>query len=201
MTIYAPALSSNVRDRLDLYHALLIKWQKRINLVAPATMEAAWDRHFIDSLQLLSALGDGVKTVVDFGSGAGFPGLALALARPDVHVHLVESDEKKCEFMRTVSRETQIPVTIHTQRIEAVPPFYADMITARALAPLPLLLSYALPFVQMNPSCRLVFLKGETWAEEVAVSRETYDFAIQDRPSATNPKARVLSIQDLFSRG
>lgn len=201
MTIPLPPLSSDAQARLETYHSLLLKWQKRINLIAPATVDAAWDRHFADSIQLLPDLGDSIKTIVDLGSGAGFPGLALALARPDIHVHLIESDEKKCEFMRTVSRETHCPVTVHTSRIEALPPFPADMITARALAPLPLLLSYALPFVQMNPSCRLVFLKGETWAEEVAVSRETYDFTLQDRGSITHPKARVLIIQDLFSRG
>jgi 16S rRNA (guanine527-N7)-methyltransferase len=192
-------VSRETRARLDTYLALLAKWQAKINLVASDTLKDAEVRHIQDSLQLLPHI-VGARTLVDLGSGAGFPGLALALARPDLAVHLVESDAKKCTFMQAVSRETHVPVTIHTSRIEALPPFAADVITARALAPLADLLAMALPYVSINPLCQLIFLKGERWVDEVAAAQKTYHFDVQDIPSLTNPAARILIITNLRRR-
>lgn len=192
-------VSRETRARLDTYLALLAKWQAKINLVAPDTLKDAEARHIQDSLQLLPYI-EGARILVDLGSGAGFPGLALALARPDLAVHLVESDAKKCTFMRAVSRETDVPVTIHTSRIEALAPFLVDVVTARALAPLAELLTMALPYVSLNPLCQLMFLKGARWAEEVADAQKTYHFDIQDIPSTTHPDARLLIITNLRRR-
>jgi 16S rRNA (guanine527-N7)-methyltransferase len=89
-------------DKLTHYLALLEKWQRAVNLVSPSTLPDAWNRHFVDSAQL-GALLDEEKTVLfDFGSGAGFPGMALAILYPQLAVHLVESDQKKCSFLSTV---------------------------------------------------------------------------------------------------
>lgn len=200
-----PAVSRETQTRLDAYAALLRKWQAKINLVSPDSLKDAETRHFADSLQLLPYLRDTDRTLVDFGSGAGFPGVVLALAKPDLAVHVVESDAKKCEFMKTVSRETSypdlshrpIPVTVHTSRIEALPAFPVDVISARALSALPALLKFSLPYVALNPSLRMVFLKGENWAAEVSDARKLYSFDLVDYPSITNPAARILIITNL----
>ena len=129
---------------LATYKSLLLKWAKVINLVSPATLPDVDTRHFQDSLQLIPLLPPHTKTLFDLGSGAGFPGLVIALERPDIAVHLFESDTKKCAFLSTVSRETHIPVVIHNQRIESVdkiPDVVPDVISARALASLDTLLA------------------------------------------------------------
>ena len=131
-------------EKLDTYHALLLKWQKAINLISPKTIDDAWVRHFADSAQLSGYIPEGAKTIMDWGSGAGFPAMVLAMLRPSLDVHAVESDERKCQFMRTVSRETSVPIRIHTQRIEALEldSVNPDIITARALASVSVLLDY-----------------------------------------------------------
>ena len=130
-------VSCETNNRLKTYLSLLEKWQPKINLISNNTLDIAWDRHFEDSLQLLNILPEGEKTLFDLGSGAGFPGLVLAIAREDLNVHLVESDQKKCSFLKTVSRETKTPVEIHNSRIETVSRETSpDIVTARALASL-----------------------------------------------------------------
>jgi 16S rRNA (guanine527-N7)-methyltransferase len=186
--------------RLDAYAALLRKWQPKINLVSPDSLPHAETRHFADSIQILPLLKSTDKTLVDFGSGAGFPGLALALARPDIKVHMVESDARKGEFMKTVSRETSIPVSIHTSRIETLPPFPVDVISARALASLTKLFGYALPYASLNPHLRMIFMKGENWQTEVAEAKQDYNFDLTDHISITDAKARILVIENLSAR-
>ena len=123
---------------LKHYYGLLLKWQKTINLVSPSTLDDAWNRHFEDSIQVVSYIPENMKILCDIGSGAGFPGLVIAIERPDIQVHLVESDSRKCAFMRTVSRETNLSnVTIHNDRIEnVIGDIDADYVSARALASL-----------------------------------------------------------------
>lgn len=211
-------VSRETQDRLDHYAALLRKWQAKINLVAPDSLVDAETRHFKDSLQLLpyipqprhpgegrdpqTALDPGLRrddstVLVDLGSGAGFPGLPLAIVRPDLDVHLVEADAKKCEFLKTVSRETQTQITIRNDRIEAVKAFLVDLVTARALSDLTKLIAYAQPFIELNPQIKLLLLKGENWQSEVAAARQVYDFDLQDHPSQTHPQARVLLIENV----
>lgn len=195
MTTPLPGVPRETEERLKTYHALLVKWQARINLVSPDTVKDAWFRHFEDSLQILRYL-SGTR-LVDMGTGAGFPGLVVAISRPETQVTLIESDAKKCEFLKTVSRETRAPVKIYNERIEVVAPFPVDVITARALAPLAQLLSWVKPYADINPDLQMVFLKGESWQDEVRVSRETFNFNLEDHPSLTSPKGRVLIITDL----
>lgn len=188
-------------QRLEGYHALLLKWQKAVNLVSPGTIDQAWERHFADSAQLAAHIPGGFKTIADLGSGAGFPGLVLAILRPDLDAHLVESDQKKAEFLKTVSRETQTPVTVHAARIgDAANRIEPDLITARALAPLKELLGYARPWAAVNPGLQMVFPKGKNFAEEIKQAQESYVFEADILPSLTDKEGRVLRISGLRPR-
>lgn len=211
-------------ERLEHYLALLEKWQKAVNLVSPSTLPDAWRRHFLDSIQLgplldiseikatrerragsspvcyaddMSVAPDKV-TLFDFGSGAGFPGMVLAIIYPELSVHLVESDQKKCSFLSTVSRETKTPVSIHNCRIEslktdAVP----DVISARALADLDLLLTYSEPWARLNPDLVLLLPKGENYRAEIASLAPGRYTQCEEFASQTDEKARILRISGL----
>lgn len=184
---------------LEIYAALLEKWQAKINLVGPATIPDLWRRHFLDSAQLLPFLDRPGGTLVDLGSGAGFPGLVLALMS-DWQVHLIDSDQRKCAFLRQVALETAIlkRVTIHAQRFEAVAPVPADLVTARACAPLTDLLGYALPFLGENGRC--VFLKGKGMQEELTAAEADWTMQIERRPSLSDPAGSLLVIDRLQRR-
>ncbi len=183
---------------LEVYKRLLVKWQGAVNLVGPATLDDIDTRHFADSLQLADHIPHGV-TVADLGSGAGFPGLVLAMARPDLTVTLIESDQKKCTFLSTVSRETKTPVTILNQRIEDVSrETIPAIITARALAPLDKLLAYCLPWAQASPALVMLFLKGEKAAEEVAQAQRAFTFDAAMIPDSAGDGA-VVKVTNLAS--
>lgn len=186
---------SNVR--LEQYKKLLTKWQKTINLVGPDTLSYIEQRHFEDSAQL-SYLIPEESVVFDLGSGGGFPGMVLAMLRPDLKIHLIESDHRKCTFLSTVSRETSTPVTIYNERVESISAdLIPDVITARALAPLDKLLGYTARWAVQNHALVLLFLKGRGAGEEIATAREHYDFTLEEFPSRTDSAARVLRITNL----
>jgi len=200
-------LPPELEAKLRLYQELLVKWQKAVNLVAPASLEDSWNRHFQDSLQLLDLIPESARTLIDLGSGAGFPGLVLAIARPDLHVHLVEADQKKGAFLLNVSRETGAKnVSLHSQRIESVlPTLHGDVITARALASLSGLLTLSrsqwdCPSGGREAPAVLVFPKGAGWQEEVVEARKTYDFTPLVTPSRTSKQAAVLCITGVSLR-
>ncbi|MBU6236020.1 MAG: 16S rRNA (guanine(527)-N(7))-methyltransferase RsmG [Alphaproteobacteria bacterium] len=196
-------LQPEIRARLQLYHDLLLKWQKAVNLVSLATISDAWNRHFEDSLQLLDMIPENAKTLIDIGSGAGFPGLVLAIARPDLEVHLVESDQKKGTFLLTVSRETGAKnVHVHSERIEsALPRLQGDVVTARALAPLGKLLTLTQPqWERADRPATLMLLKGEEWQKEVTLASQDHVFQVADYPSKTNPDAAILCITGVAPR-
>ncbi|MCB1556201.1 MAG: 16S rRNA (guanine(527)-N(7))-methyltransferase RsmG [Alphaproteobacteria bacterium] len=207
-------VSRETQDRLKAYEALLRKWQKAVNLVSPTTLENAWERHFVDSLQVLDCLPPcreetGKVVFCDLGSGAGFPGMVLAIARPDIEAHLVESDSKKCAFLQTVSRETSTPVIVHNERIESLDSclcrddgslILPDFITARALASLEQLLSWCLPWAEKNPAMTMVFLKGEKAPEEIAAARKRFSFSCDGRESKTDSGGRILILRDLTKK-
>jgi 16S rRNA (guanine527-N7)-methyltransferase len=190
-------LPPDIKAKLDLYLALLLKWQKAVNLVALSTLDDAWNRHFQDSLQVVGLIPESAKTVIDIGSGAGFPGLVLAIARPDLEFHLVESDQKKCTFLLNVSRETGVKnVHVHAQRIESVmQTLRGDVVTARALASLSQLLKFSQSqWERADTPATHIFLKGEGWREEVAAARLLYDFDLHDHSSKTSVGGAVLCI-------
>ncbi len=192
-------VSRETMARLEAYAALLVKWQAKINLVGPATLPDLWRRHFLDSAQLLRLLPKESGRLVDLGSGAGFPGLVLAMLT-DWQVHLIDSDQRKCAFLRQVALETGIldRVTIHAQRFEAVKPFPAGIVTARACAPLSDLLSYAAPFI--GDSGRCLFLKGKGVEEELTAAEPHWKMAVERRPSLSDPAASILILDQLQRR-
>lgn len=202
-TAFRPDLTRDLPEtalrRLDRHVALLRKWNGAINLVAPATMEVAWDRHVFDSAQIFTLRGDGCRHWVDLGSGAGFPGMVIALIardlEPDLRVTLVEADRRKAEFLRTVSRETEVPVTVIDSRIEAIPALNADVVSARALAPLGVLCGFLEH--HMAPGGSALLLKGARAAEEVDSARRSWSFHLETLPSATDPQGSILKLTDL----
>jgi 16S rRNA (guanine527-N7)-methyltransferase len=194
------SVSCETQDCLRAYQALLTKWQEKINLVSPTTVKDSWVRHFEDSLQLLPLVPEGAKVLYDLGSGAGFPGMVLAISRPDIAVTLIESDAKKCAFLTTVSRETGVAVTVKNVRIEAATADLAppDLITARALASLEALFSYVRPWAEANPDLSLLFPKGENWQAEVKAARAAgWSFAMCEATSQTEKSARILLFTNL----
>lgn len=182
--------------RLDAYAALLLKWNRSINLVSKnhASSEDIWQRHIIDSLQLLPHIPSGTQTITDFGSGAGFPGLMLAYAG-DWHVHLVESDQRKSAFLREAARLGAGNVTVHTERAESVTPWPSEVLTARALAPLDALLSLTEKF---HAQCKLsLFLKGQNVVEEIDKASISWDFNVQQTPSVTDKTGVILVLSGI----
>lgn len=184
--------------RLRVYHALLLKWQKAVNLIAPSTVDDAWARHFEDSLQILPILPESAAVLADIGCGAGFPGLVIALARPDLKVNLIESDSRKGAFLLAVSRETGAKNVNHfNERAEsALKNIRADVVTARALAALPQLLAWTeSQWGRADDPATLVFPKGEGWQDEVDDARAAgYDFDVEATPSRTQAGAAILCI-------
>lgn len=180
---------------LAVYAELLLKWQRTINLVSATTLPHIWTRHFADSLQVSQAMPE-ARIWVDLGSGAGFPGLVTAIALkglPGALVHLIDSDQRKCAFLREVSRETGAPTIVHNARIEDVAPEIGDPIdavSARALAPLPQLLDYAAIFLRKG--ARGVFLKGQHLDDELT------DSAVQSRYEITVWPSKIVSSAHLL---
>lgn len=190
-------VSRETLARLKTYQDLLEMWQKKVNLISSATQEKVWERHFKDSLQLLPYLPRKTLSLIDMGSGAGFPGLVLALARPEtLKVTLVESDLKKALFLENVSRETKCEVTILRERIESLgEKVKRDIVTARGLAPLPQLLEYTQPLMKRGTIC--LFLKGKNVHKEIQDSQKSWQFKLEIFPSITDLEGRILKITDL----
>lgn len=190
-------VSRETIERLTTYVALLEKWNHRINLVSKSTVPDAWTRHVADSLQLLSLAPAEWRRWVDLGSGGGFPGLVIAIAAKDIEaevaITLVESDQRKAEFLRTVIRETGAPASVIAQRIEKIPSLKADVISARALADLPTLLG----FVEKHGTDETValFQKGETWQKELSDAKVQWAFSHVPCKSKTDEKSVILKIQ------
>ncbi|MBK3732209.1 16S rRNA (guanine(527)-N(7))-methyltransferase RsmG [Azospirillum brasilense] len=190
----ATGVSRETLDRLAAYEATLRKWQPKINLVGPSTLPDAWRRHFLDSAQLYPLLPDGARVLVDLGSGAGFPGLVLAiLGVPEVH--LVESDSRKCAFLREAARVAGASATVHNKRIEAVPPIAADVVTARALAPLNDLLNWAHPFLQDRGAA--LFPKGQNVADELTDTTKYWKMRTERFDSRTDPTGTILRVSGI----
>ncbi len=180
---------------MRLYNEHLQKWQKAINLVSPKTLEDAWERHFYDSAQLFKFVPKSAKRFVDLGSGAGFPGLVLALMMPEVDFHFIESDERKCQFLKNVSRETERIVFIHNQRIEdALPGLEPDLITARAFASLSKILEISEVSWKRNPDLQFLLLKGKGADQEIEEAKKAYDFQVDMHPSETDSEGKILVI-------
>lgn len=193
------SLSDEMQERLRLYGELLEKWQKRINLVGPRTLTDKWQRHFLDSAQLITMLPEQQEslTIVDMGSGSGFPGLILA-ALSKANVHLIESDSRKGAFLREVNRAMEAGAEIYTMRLESaaheIGPI-GDIVSARALASLDKLLKLGIPLLKKDGFC--LFLKGEKVHDELIESRENWTFRQEMIQSRSDPSGVILKIWDI----
>ncbi len=198
------AVSRETLDRLVLYEALIRRWQKAVNLVARGTLDDIWHRHFADSAQLLALAPRGAHTWLDLGAGGGFPGLVLAILlfeRGEARVTLVEIDARKAAFLREVARQTRVraAVEILSARIEnpatQAKVGTADVVVARALAPLRRLLGLAAPF--FAPDSVGLFLEGREASSDVESARLEWCFTSELVPSLTEPEAHVAVIRRL----
>lgn len=189
-------VSRETFERLRIYEDLLRKWTSRINLIGRSTVDDIRDRHIRDSVQVFDCVPSATGHWADLGSGAGLPGIVVAILaaeeRPDLRMTLVESDLRKSAFLMTVARELGLHIRIETQRIETLAPLGADVLSARALAPLDRLLGYAER--HMVPGGIAIFPKGARWREELDQALENWRFSYQNQPSATDPDATILKI-------
>lgn len=191
-------VSRETLARLKAYADLLTDWSARHNLVAKSTLPDLWHRHIWDSAQLAPLLPPDTRTLADLGSGAGFPGLVLAAMRPDIAVTLHEATTKKCAFLQAAADRMGLHVTIENARMEELPRRPFDVVTARACAPLPLLLEYAHSFVGPNSVC--LFLKGQNVGSELTEATKYWKMEVSQVPSQTDPSAAIVTVRKLGSR-
>ncbi|HTI87907.1 MAG TPA: 16S rRNA (guanine(527)-N(7))-methyltransferase RsmG [Alphaproteobacteria bacterium] len=188
-------VSRETLERLTTYLELLRKWNGAINLVGASTLADPWRRHFWDSAQLLPLLPSARSVVVDLGSGGGFPGLVLAIAAGDrTNVHLVESDRRKATFLREAARATATEVAVHSERAETPSkPVKADVITARALAPISVVLELAAAFAQ--PETQFLLLKGSQTHNELTEARKHWTMTVDVHPSRSDASGFMVQIK------
>jgi 16S rRNA (guanine527-N7)-methyltransferase len=187
-------VSRETLTALDRFVALLIRWNRTINLVGRSDEAAVWERHIADSLQLSSLLVPPPERGIDLGSGAGFPGLIVALVT-GTPFDLIESDRRKAAFLRQAALVTSAPVTVHPVRIETATLSPAPLVTARALAAMPKLLGLAAPLLASGGVC--LFLKGAKVEQELTDSAAQWHMRVECIPSRTAPGASILRISDL----
>lgn len=194
-------VSRETMERLEVYNKLLQKWNRSINLVSKTTLQDPWRRHFVDSAQLYDFRAESSGNWTDLGSGAGFPGIVLAILHAGecktTKFHVYESDQRKCSFMRTVLRETGTTADIHTARIENAEPIKASVVSSRALAPLNKLLGFASPFLAHDGKC--LFLKGRGCDSEIEEARKDWNFDLREEQSVTASDAVILEISGIDS--
>ncbi len=187
------------RETLDLfllYAEILAKWQAKINLISGNTIGNVWSRHFLDSAQLYDLVPTGAKTLLDIGSGAGFPGMVLAVMGVK-NVTLVEADSRKCLFLREVLRQTGKHANVVNCRIEEFDGGYFDVITSRALAPMDKLLSYINP--HFGPITKGIFLKGEQVDRELTKAKKQWKLEYKTVPSITNDRGSIIMVEKISS--
>jgi 16S rRNA (guanine527-N7)-methyltransferase len=195
-------VSRETMERLEVYAALLARWNRHINLVAPATIASVWTRHIADSAQLLDLAPEAARTWIDLGAGAGLPGLVIAALaaekRPALRLRLVESGSRKAAFLAEAARESGVSVAIEPNRIEELPPAPHDVVSARALAPLPRLCALAHRFA--GPGTIFLFPKGARLESELTAASAAWHIRAERIASRTDPAAAVLRIRELRPR-
>ncbi len=192
-------VSRETLDRLGAYAATLLKWQSRINLISRGTIDSIWRRHFADSAQIVGHLRQDAQRLVDLGSGAGFPGLVVKVLRPDIDVTLVEADQRKAAFLQAAAIASGVRVDVVPRRIESLAgdPLRpaADVVSARALAPLPTLLALAAGWIDDEP--QFLFLKGKDVESELISAAKCWTMNVRKIQSAVQTDAWLLSIESL----
>ncbi len=189
-------VSRETIERLNVYHTLLVERSTTLSLVGRATLADAWERHFLDSAQLYPlVLGRG--SILDIGTGAGFPGLVLAIMGINP-MHLADNNQQKVAFLRDVADATKTLVTIHNVKAEALPKMDTAIVTSRALAPLSTLLAMGAQFHEAGAEG--MFLKGRKAHEEVAEARKLWNFDLERLPSLTSPESSILRLRQIRPR-
>ena len=195
---YQQDVSRETLERLDAFEALVIKWSQRINLISKRDLSQVSERHIWDSASMFPYIAD-VATWVDLGSGGGFPGIVVAImakeTQPKLKITLIESDARKCTFLRTAIRELELRADVRTNRIETVTDIAADVISARALASLDVLLDLAAPLGREHT--KFLFPKGQSWKDEIDHAGRKWSFDLTAHSSHTNPNARLLELMNV----
>lgn len=193
---HLPDVSRETNERLATYANALIKWNSRINLVSRNSLDALWERHVLDSAQIFHLAPHPVDHWVDLGSGGGFPGMVVAILAAEhgspQRTTLIESDHRKCVFLRTVIRETGVSAAVLSERIEAVPALHADVISARALTDLNGLMVYSAR--HLAPTGTALFPKGATWKKELEAAHRSWRFDHEVAKSKTEADSVILKI-------
>jgi len=192
-------VSRETEDRLLAYVDLLGKWTRNINLISKGSVSDIWERHILDSVQIYDLAPNTFSLWVDIGSGGGLPGVVVAALAaqfaPDARIAMIESDQRKAAFLRTALRELGLSGDVLASRIDAVPPMGADVLSARALAPLDQLLAFAEN--HLKPGGTAIFPKGKTAEQEIADASTNWLFQIEKHASMTDAEARILVIKDI----
>jgi 16S rRNA (guanine527-N7)-methyltransferase len=191
-------VSRETMVRLKLFTGMVEEWTQRHNLISRASVVEVWRRHIWDSAQLVDFIPESAASLVDLGSGAGFPGLILAILlrdRAGFRTVLYEATRKKCEFLVAAARRSEIDVEIRNARLEAADPEPFDVVTARACAPLARLLAYAQPFQARHT--RNLFLKGQSVASELTEAHKSWKMSVEHHASRSDPSGKILVIEDL----
>lgn len=195
-------VSCETLEKIDIYINTLLEWNQKINLVSKSEVLSLRERHIEDSAQIFSLLTGSVDHWLDLGSGGGFPGIVVAILDSEFgsisRMTLVESDIRKCVFLREVIRKTALNAVVLTERIEKLPPQNANVVSARALAPLDRLLFYSYPHMASNGI--LYFPKGENYKKELSAAYENWGFDLSTTQSTTNEKAVILSVSSVFKK-
>jgi 16S rRNA (guanine527-N7)-methyltransferase len=195
----AESVSRETLIRLEIYEQVLRKWQPKLNLISNGTLSELWTRHFLDSSQVFELAPKSRDLWLDLGSGGGFPGMVCAICAAEgesnPRFELVESDTRKCAFLREVARQTGVSVSVRNARIEALPPAGADIVSARALAPLPRLLEWA--HRHMRPDGLCLLQKGANHGLELETARADWQMEVDVQPSMTAPDSVILRIRNL----
>ena len=191
-------VSHETFEKLKRYQFIAEKWQRSINLVAPSTVPDFWIRHIVDSVQLAQYISSHDDVIMDMGSGAGFPGLVLSILGYN-NVHLIESDQRKCIFLREVSRETFSSPIIHQDRIESVSIDNVRWVTSRACANVSQLLSWSKKNVSRETKC--LFHKGKNYSIELSNAEKEWNFDVIAHPSVTEQGAAILELSHITRRG
>jgi len=191
-------VSRETLERVDAYLAVLDEWRTRINLIGPSEGRHIWRRHVLDSLQLAPLIPSEILALADIGSGAGFPGVLLACdlaGRSDAMVYLVEKSVRKSEFLEAAVQRLGLTAVVLNQRIEDPAPRKVDILTARALAPLPKLLAMSKGW--LGHEGRALFPKGRDAEAELTQARSDWSFQVETRPSLSSPDGQVLTVSSL----
>lgn len=190
-------VSRETIGELQDFAALVLKWTPKINLISASSKDSIWDRHIVDSVQIYRHAPHDLRLWLDIGSGGGFPGIVAAIMgksqHPDAQFVLIESDQRKAAFLRTAIRELGLAASVLADRIEDLPPIDADVVSARALGSLSMLLP--LIAYHMRPDGTAILHKGKQVATEIAEARRDWRFDLEEAPSLTDPDGRLLLIQ------